>query len=171
MIGWIKERLITGGKPKITRAQVLGARPLRNPSVAWSRERPRAGRDKDAEELAEVVVLKVPRRSDRFGNLVAKLFRLPDFRKIELDEIGSDVWEMCDGTRDVEALTKVICAKYRLNRRQGEASVTAYLRMLGERRLVALKSGGASGAAAAASAKAGKGRGAKGSVPRRRKQA
>jgi hypothetical protein len=177
MIGWIKERLITGGKPKISRAQVLGARPARNPAVAWTREKPRRGQAADDDPAAEppaVVVLRVPRRKDRIGNVVAKVFRLPDFRKIELDEIGSDVWEMCDGTRDVEALTKAVCAKYRLNRRQGEASVTAYLRMLAERRLVALKSGGgvaAAGRSGGNGKAAVKGRGAKGSVPRRRKQA
>ena len=76
--------------------------------------------------------------------------KLPDFRKLELDEIGSDVWEMCDGTLTVEALTKAVCAKYRLNRRQGETSVTAYLKQLAERRLVALRTGGANAGAGAA---------------------
>jgi len=170
VIGWFKERIINGGKPKVSRAQVLAARPLRNPSVEWSRERARGAEEPD--EAPRVVVLRVPRRRDRWGNLVAAVFRLPDFRKVELDEIGSDVWEMCDGTRDVEALTKAICATYRLNRRQGEASVTAYLRMLAERRYVVLstRKAGAPAAAAAGGAKA-RGGGSKGSVSRRRKQA
>ena len=55
--------------------------------------------------------------------------------------MGSDVWEMCDGELTVDALTKAVCAKYRLNRRQGEASVTAYMRMLAERRLLARRTG------------------------------
>ncbi|MEI6431031.1 MAG: PqqD family protein, partial [bacterium] len=86
-------------------------------------------------------LLKIPRRKDKFGNLMAKIFRLPEYRRLELDEIGSDVWELCDGETPVESLTKAICDRYKLNRRQAETSVTAYLKMLAERNLIALKAG------------------------------
>ena len=133
MIGYLKQ-FVEGKKPKVTRAQVLGARPVRNPRVEWERGALH-------EERPKVVLLRVPRRSDRLGNFMARMFRLPSHRRIELDEMGSDVWEMCDGTLTVDALTRAVCAKYRLNRRQGEASVTAYMRMLAERRLLALRTG------------------------------
>ena len=134
MIRFLKE-MVQGSRPKVSRAEVLGARPVRNPAIAWERGVWRGGDD----EQPAVVLLRVPRRKDRWGNALARVFRLPAERKIELDEMGSDVWEMCDGALTVDALTKAICARYRLNRRQGEASVTAYLRMLAERRLVALR--------------------------------
>jgi hypothetical protein len=133
LINQVRQR-VEGKKPSVPRSEVLAARPVRNPAVEWAREQ-------RTEDSPLVALLKIPRRKDKFGNLVAKLFRLPDFRKLELDEIGSDVWEMCDGANSIEALTKAICAKYRLNRRQAETSVTAYLRMLAERRLVVLKTG------------------------------
>ena len=133
MIGFIKERLL-GSKNKPTRAQVLAARPLRNPGVVWERE-------KRNEDQPSVVVLQIPRRHDRIANLAARLLKLPEYRKVELDEIGSDVWEMCDGDTSVDALTRAVCTKYRLNRRQAETSVTAYLRQLAERRLIALRTG------------------------------
>jgi hypothetical protein len=139
MIGFLRQ-FVEGRKPNVSRAQVLGARPVRNPSVEWERYQPRD------EERPEVVLLRVPRRSDRFGNVVARVFKLPSHRKIELDEMGSDVWEMCDGSLSVDALTREVCARYHLNRRQGEASVTAYLRMLAERRLLALRTGSSSNA-------------------------
>ena len=128
MIGYLKERITGGGRRKVTRAQIIGAQPVRNPAVQWER----APREEDGPSVA---LLRVPRRRDRWGDVVARMFRLPDFRKLELDEIGSDVWEMCDGSHTVDAITKAICAKYRLNRRQGETSVTAYLKQLAERRL------------------------------------
>lgn len=134
MIGFLRQ-FVEGRKPNVSRAQVLGARPVRNPIVEWERYQPRD------EERPEVVLLRVPRRSDRYGNFIARVFKLPSHRKIELDEMGSDVWEMCDGSLSVEALTRAVCAKYHLNRRQGEASVTAYMRMLAERRLLALRTG------------------------------
>lgn len=127
------KNMVNGNRPKVTRAQMLGAIPVRNATVEWARE----SRD---ESRPNIALLRIPRRADKFGNTIAKLFKLPEFRRLELDEIGSDVWEMCDGTVSVDALTKAICTKYRLNRRQAEASVTAYLKMLAERRLVGLKS-------------------------------
>jgi hypothetical protein len=131
VIGFLKQ-IVVGNKPKVSRGEVLGARPVRHPGVEWERGRV------DLEQ-PPTVLLRVPRRSDRWGEFVARIFRLPSHRKIELDEMGSDVWEMCDGTLTVDALTRAVCAKYHLNRRQGEASVTAYMRMLAERRLLALK--------------------------------
>lgn len=141
MLGTLKNLVTGGGKPKVTREQMLAAIPVRNTAVQWARET----RDEDH---PDVVLLRVPRRSDRFGNIVARLFKLPEFRKVELEEIGSDVWEMCDGVRTVEALTRAVCTKYNMNRRQAEASVSEYLKMLAERRLIALavKKGTAAGA-------------------------
>jgi hypothetical protein len=139
MIKFFYEKLM-GKKAKPTRAEVLASRPIRNPSVEWERQE-REGEGDEAPRNTELMLLKVPRRKDKMGNLAAKMFKLPEFKKIELDEIGSDVWEWCDGTNTVEALTKAICTKYRLNRRQGETSVTAYLRMLAERRLIAVRTG------------------------------
>ena len=138
MIGWLKAKVMPQRKTP-SRAEVLASRPVRNPAIQWARE-VRGGGDKPA-----LVLLRVPRRSDRMGNLVARWFKLPDHKKIELDEIGSDVWEMCDGRATVEGLTRAICASYRLNRRQGETSVTAYLRMLAQRRLIGVRPATAGG--------------------------
>jgi hypothetical protein len=158
------KNMVTGNRPKVTRAQMLGAIPVRNGTVQWARE----SRD---ESRPNVALLRIPRRSDKYGNTIAKLFKLPEFRKLELDEIGSDVWEMCDGTVSVDALTRAICTKYRLNRRQAEASVTAYIRMLAERRLVALKSPRGSAAKNGGSTTGAAGKSGGAAVARRRKQA
>ena len=176
----IKNRLI-GVKPTASRAEVMASRPVRNPVVLWERTAPSGSKtaksemvaDGEGEEitpLPDVMLLRIPRRSDRWGNLVARLFRLPDYRKLELDEIGSDVWELCDGTTTVEVLNKTVCDKWQMNRRQGETSVTAYLKMLAERRLIAVRKGSKAGAATAKSKRSGaKGRGA--TAPARKKRA
>ena len=152
IIAFLKERL-GGSKPKVARSEVLAARPFRNPAVTWARE----VRDENAPPIA---LLRIPRRKDKMGNLMAKIFRLPEFRRMELDEIGSDVWELCDGETSVETLTKAVCDRYKLNRRQAETSVTAYLKMLAERNLIALKAGDEAGKKQEAiSKRTGKGRG------------
>jgi hypothetical protein len=142
---WARDR-VNGKKPEVSRVMVLSALPVRNPGVEWERVAKKTDEDDDAGEggdgAAETLVLiRVPRRNDKLGNVAAKIFRLPDFRKLELDEIGSDVWEACDGNHTVEDLTGLLVRKYRLNRRQAETSVTAYLRLLAQRRLIALKTG------------------------------
>ena len=118
---------------------MLAVRPLRHPKVEWARE---ARKNDDV----PVALLQIPRLRGKWADFVAKWLQIPAFKKVELDEIGSDVWEMCDGRTGVEAIAKAIGASYRLNKRQAEVSVTAYLKMLAERRLIALKNG--SGAAA-----------------------
>lgn len=155
------KNMVNGNRPKVSRAQMLGAIPVRNGTVEWARET----RD---ESHPNVALLRIPRRADKFGNTVAKLFRLPEHRRLELDEIGSDVWEMCDGTVSVDALTRAICTKYHLNRRQAEASVTAYLKMLAERRLVALRAAKGSTTKSSGGSTTSK---SGGNAPRRRKQA
>lgn len=142
---WAKDK-VDGKKPQVSRTEVLAALPVRNPKVEWERVSKKADDEGESAEAgatkAEALVLiKVPRRQDRMGNIAAKIFRLPDSRNLELDEIGSDVWELCDGKHSVEDLTGALVRKYRLNRRQAETSVTAYLKMLAERRLIALKAG------------------------------
>jgi hypothetical protein len=129
VIGQLKA-MVEGRKDRPSRGQVLGARPTRHPAVTFERH-----------PDSNLILLKVPRRQDRWGNLVARWLKLPDHRKIELDEIGSDVWEWCDGSSGVGEISKKIAEKYRLNKRQSEASVTAYLKMLAERRLIGLRSG------------------------------
>lgn len=126
--------MVEGRKNRPSRAQVLAARPLRHPKVEWSREPTRDS------ALPDLVLLRVPRRHDRWGDLMARWFKLPEFKRIELDQIGSDVWELCDGTRSVEVISRRISENYKLNKRQAQTSVTAYLKMLADRRLIGLQS-------------------------------
>ena len=133
MIGQLRA-FVEGRKNRPSRAQVLSARPERHPQVSWSRE---PGRE---EGLPPLVLLRIPRRRDRWGDALARWFKLPEHKRIELDQIGSDVWELCDGNRSVEAISRRISETYKLNKRQAQTSVTAYLKMLADRRLIGLRS-------------------------------
>jgi hypothetical protein len=131
-------------KPKATRGEILAARPLRNEQITWERVvrlADIANEELTDEERVPIVMLVIPRRKDRLGNIMAAWLKLPETRKVELDEMGSDVWEKCDGNTSVDVINRDICAKYRLNKRQGEVSVTAYLKMLADRHFIRLKHG------------------------------
>ncbi len=121
-----------GKKPSLPRGEMLALRPVRSKAVTWERiPAPEA-------EEADKTVLRVPRRDDLTGRLLSRLFQIPASRTIELDEFGGEIWEQCDGAHTLERLIQQTCDKYKLNRRQGEVSVSAFMRMLVQRRLIGL---------------------------------
>jgi hypothetical protein len=113
--------------PKITRREILDAIPVRNTLVEWETN--------DQEE----VVLKVPRREDRVGRLLHRVFVTPQFKQIVLDEVGSDVWHLCTGENSVDTIVKTLAKKYKLSRREVELSLANYLRTLAQRGLIGLR--------------------------------
>ena len=111
--------------PRLTREQSLNALPVRNTLVEYRRT-----------EEGEIEI-SIPRREDLIGKLMALVFFVPKKRKVVLEAVGSDVWEMCDGQHTVSQIIDALVKKHKLTRREVEASLTEYLRKLGKRRLVA----------------------------------
>lgn len=60
-------------------------------------------------------------------------------KKLQLDEIGSRVWSMIDGSTDVKTIIKKIAPETGLSLQEAEISVTTFLRELGRRGLILLK--------------------------------
>ena len=114
-------------KGALPRGEMLALRPLRSREIAWEM--------KPADETPGVQ-LTVPRRDDRIGQILSRLFQIPATKTIELDEFGAAVWARCDGQHSVEQLVNFTCTAYKLNRRQAEVSVVTFMRMLAQRRLI-----------------------------------
>ena len=108
------------------REQAMAIIPVHNPSIAWEKV-----------EGGEVVV-RIPRRSDRLGRLISKVFKVPDRKEVLLDEVGGSVWELCDGVHDIGYIIAETSKMYKLNRREAEVSVTAYIKTLAERKFIGL---------------------------------
>ncbi|MHB1001835.1 MAG: PqqD family protein [Armatimonadota bacterium] len=113
-----------------TREDVLRSKPTRNPVLEWERT-------SDVE-----IKLRIPQRNDYIGRMLCKVFHAPSHKEILLDEVGSDVWEICDGTNNFEAIVNAMCKKHKITRRECEVSVGMYLKMLGERKLLGFQLGG-----------------------------
>ena len=130
--------MAAGGRrrAKFSKQEVLGALPVRNTVVEWELNE------------QEEVVLKVPRRQDRVGRILSRFFAAPDYKQIVLDELGSDVWQLCTGTNSVDAIGRALAKKYKLNRREVELSLANYLRQLAQRGLIGLHLPTAASAAA-----------------------
>ncbi|MCL6520016.1 MAG: PqqD family protein [Armatimonadetes bacterium] len=117
-------------KPALSRQQALKTRPIRNPLVEWTKD-----------ELGEVSLF-IPRRKDRIARILCWLFRAPEKREIVLGEVGGFVWELCDGEHSVDSIVSAITSRYKITRREAEASVGVYLKMLADRKLLGFRVGG-----------------------------
>ncbi len=61
-------------------------------------------------------------------------------RKLQLDEMGSLTWTLLDGERTVQDLVDFVCHRYNLNQRETEIAMTQFIRELGRRGVVGLRS-------------------------------
>ncbi|GIX07077.1 MAG: hypothetical protein KatS3mg115_1480 [Candidatus Poribacteria bacterium] len=113
-------------RPKIRRSRedVLRSIPLRHPLVEWTRE-----------ETGEVC-LKIPADNKRWLRFFIRVLDLPDKRVVALDEVGSFVWEQCDGEHTFGEIVEALVKRFRMTRREAEASLAEYFRLLGRRGLV-----------------------------------
>ena len=111
-------------QPKISREAMLGSKPARNDLLEW----------KKTEDGEVAVVLK---RGDTWKvKFLSKIFWIPESRTIVLDSVGSQVWEMCDGKTTVKAMIQSLSETHKLNLKEAEISLLAYLKQLGQKRLV-----------------------------------
>lgn len=109
----------------IDRREVLRLYPLRNPQVEY--------------ETREdgTCLLKIPLKPRGILRWVGRIFKLSNEHKIELDETGSTVWLLCDGTHSVESIVQKLVHQYKLERREAEISLFAFLNTLSRRGFIA----------------------------------
>jgi len=110
--------------PPLRREQALSARPVRNPSLKW-----RVNDDGEA-------IIVLPRRKDVTGKFLAWMFFVPETRPLALDEVGTFVWQNCDGTSSIAELSEKLSKEYRLGRKEAELSLTEFLKMLAKRGMI-----------------------------------
>lgn len=108
----------------LTREQAMAAWPVRNPSL------------KTQEDDNGLVVVHLPRRKDWVGSALSFLFFVPESKPVQLDEVGSFVWRLCDGEHTVNEIVAAMTEEYKLNRREVEVSLTEYLQKLGKRGMI-----------------------------------
>ncbi|MFZ0612663.1 MAG: PqqD family protein [Desulfobacterales bacterium] len=60
-------------------------------------------------------------------------------KKLQLDRLGTEVWELLDGDTRVRDIIGQFAARHRLRQREAELAVTRFLRELGKRGLIGLR--------------------------------
>ncbi len=63
----------------------------------------------------------------------------PPTKKLQLDAMGSVVWQLIDGENSTQNIIKEFSKKYSITIQEAEQSVTAFLVELGKRGLVAMQ--------------------------------
>ena len=71
----------------------------------------------------------------RFGGKENKAIK----KKLQLDELGTAVWEQINGERSVRQVIQWFAKKYQLHNKEAEVSVSRFIRELGKRGLIGLK--------------------------------
>ena len=103
---------------------MLNSRPARNDLLTW-----------DKNDNGEVRI-SVTRLDTWKVKLLSKMFYVPKERTITLDEVGTEVWQLCNGRTTVGQMIDELRVKYKLDRKEAEVSLLQYLKMLGQKRFV-----------------------------------
>ena len=111
-------------QPKIGREAMFKSKPVRNDQVEWEKN--------DDGEIHVTLT-----RGDSWKvRTLSKIFWIPKTKTLVLDEIGAQVWDMCDGRTTVEAIIKRLSKTHQLNLKEAEISLLAYLKKLGQKGLL-----------------------------------
>ncbi len=114
------------------RQQALSCIPIRNPEV-------------EAEEQEEGLLLSWPVEVKPWFQSIFKRFSRQQShvtRKLQLDVLGSSVWQMVDNQHTVAEIVERFRTTHQLGSREAELAVTGFLKDLGKRELIAMREGG-----------------------------
>jgi len=122
--------------PALSRSEFLSLRPVRSPIVEW--EKNEKGEIKLVIPLRKIEEKMKDRKKEkkRRVTIFSRLFPEPEEKRIQLDEIGSIVWELCDGEKTTKEIVDFLCQKYKLLQREAEISLSSYLNSLAKRGLI-----------------------------------
>ncbi len=118
-------------EPRLSRAAALLHRPAKSLHITESRL-----------ESGEVL-LEYPLTVRPWLAAVAKRLGRSDqivqTKKLQLDAMGTAVWDLVDGKRSVRRIVQIFAEDHRLENREAEVSVTSFIRELGQRGLLGLQ--------------------------------
>ncbi len=112
-------------RPDIDRPRVMKSYPLRNQLITW-----------EIDEEKEEAALVIPQKDKLWIRLTSKIFMLPDKRVIVLDSIGTYVWKLCDGEHTISQIVNRVQKRYKLTRKEAEASLFTFMQQLGKRNFI-----------------------------------
>ena len=116
--------------PTISRAEALNRIPVKNIQITEERL-----------ETGEVLIGYPVTIRPFFASLVKRFGgseKQVQTKKLQLDTLGSSVWDLLDGKRSVRQLIQIFAETHQLQPREAEVAVTQFIRELGRRGLIGL---------------------------------
>lgn len=117
---------------QLTRAQAMACIPVKGGLVQESRL-----------ESGEILLSYPDYKQPWFTRIMRRLGDPGDskvrIKKLQLDVLGTSVWELFDGKRSVGQVIELFAGKYSLHPKEAEVSVSQFLRELGRRELIGLR--------------------------------
>ncbi|GAB7023864.1 PqqD family protein [Salidesulfovibrio brasiliensis] len=121
----------TRPKPEFDRERAMGMIPVRNHGV-----RQETTADGQVQLAYEAMVRPwFAGPAEKLGLWDGK----PMTKRVELDAMGRFVWERVDGKHSVRAIAEAFCERYGVLQEEAELSVASFMRMLGERGIIAIR--------------------------------
>jgi hypothetical protein len=117
--------------PHLSRAQALDCTPVKNIHV-------KATRLDTGEILLTYPAAMRPWIAGlirRFGGPSDRSFT----KKLQLDELGTQVWDLIDGSTTVQSVIQRFAEDYQLHLKEAEVSVSRFLQELGRRGIIGLR--------------------------------
>ena len=108
----------------MSRRQMLESAPRLNPAARW-------------DLLASGEMMVAYRKAGGAAiTLVRRLFAIPEWAQLLLDETGAQVVRRIDGKETVSELIAYVALEFKLSRKEAEVALLKYMDMLGRRQLV-----------------------------------
>jgi hypothetical protein len=123
-----KKKAIKEAVRGLTRTEALAGVPRISPSATWV-----------TLENGDILIeypLNIKPFFIQLANRFQKGVEPRPTKKLQLDGMGSRVWQMFDGKKDVKAIIREVSGQSGLSLQEAEISVTTFLRQLGRRGLI-----------------------------------
>jgi hypothetical protein len=127
-MGWPTK---TPKTPRLTRDEALNCTPVKNEHVRESRL--------ESGELLILYPVSTPPWTAALARWLGAGKTPPRTRRLQLDRLGSSVWDMLDGRTPLRQLVAVFAKAHQLEPKEAEVAVTQFIRELGRRGLIGLR--------------------------------
>ncbi len=116
---------------RLSRAEALKFRPSKSREISESRL--------DTGEVLLEYPLTVRPWLAALAKRLGRPAEVVQTKKLQLDIMGTSVWDLVDGNRSVAQIAEIFAATHRLNKKEAEISVSSFIRELGQRGLLGLR--------------------------------
>jgi hypothetical protein len=117
--------------PGIPRSDFLKVRLVRNPQIEWSK-------NDEGNTVLRIPIKQEAKKRKGASKLLTKIFPEPDVKekKVQLDKVGSFVWELCDSDTTIEGIVNALNKEYKMIPREAEITLRLYFEQLSKRGLI-----------------------------------